>query len=80
MAKKLIDEILNNDIKKNKEKNYKTLTISLTKEQYEALDTLSKLSKIPKSKIIVMALEKEGVFDINKINKHNKGGGNENNT
>jgi|LSQX01.2.fsa_nt_gb uncharacterized alpha/beta hydrolase family protein len=72
MAKTLVDKLIESTTKV-KTSNTKSLTITLSNENYEALEMLSKATKTSKAKIINMALDEAGVFDMNKINKKLKG-------
>ena len=66
---KLIDKLLSEKSVKEENKNYHNLSIKLDDEQYNALTLLSKITKISKSKLALMAMENEGLFDIKKIEK-----------
>ena len=67
---KLIDKLLSekSDIKEE-DKKYYHLSIKLDDEQNRALTLLSKITKISKSKLALMAMENEGLFDMKKIEK-----------
>jgi len=72
MARTLVDKLIENTTKV-KISNTKTLTVTLSNENYGALEMLSKATKTSKAKIINMALDEAGVFDMDKINKKLKG-------
>ena len=72
MARTLVDKLIENTTKV-KTSNTKSLTITLSNENYEALEMLSKATKTSKAKIINMALDDAGVFDTNKLNRKLKG-------
>lgn len=72
MAKGVLESLFEKTNTK-RSKNSKCLTITLSNENYNALDTLSNATKTSKAKIVLMALEEAGVFDMNKINKLIKG-------
>ncbi len=72
MARTLVDKLIENTTKV-KTSNTKTLTVTLSNENYGALEMLSKATKTSKAKIINMALDEAGVFDMDKINKKLKG-------
>jgi len=62
---RLVDELLKDGIGENK----KSLTITMSSINYEKLDLVSKASGLSKTKIITLALEREGIFDENKVNE-----------
>lgn len=72
MAKTLVDKLIENTTSA-KTRQTKSLTITLSNENYEALEALSKAIRVSKAKIINMALEEAGVFDKSKIEKKLQG-------
>lgn len=60
---RLVDELFEQGVEKNK----KSLTITLSSEDYEKLELVSKVSRLSKAKIIKLALEREGIFDKEKL-------------
>lgn len=68
VTNRLVDELF----KGVANKDTKSLTITLSSKEYENLQLVAEASSLSKTKIIKLALEREGIFDEEKIKEIKK--------